>query len=315
MFNQDLKSEFIRQYTDNINTVTACKSIFNHFEPYEKKWNADLCTRTAQELQPAIDTIIGMRYQSQTRQLIILQKYIKWCVRNGVKDAIDDIQNINEPGVEKIRQSTVSGPQQLQQYLDIVYLPEKEDTVDNTYRAFYWLAFSGMKEEDIINVTANDLDFMNMCINYNGKSYPIYGEAVPSLMRCATAVDFVYIHPKYSTRRTRVEGTSLVRGIRGTNSVVSFRTHLSRSADNMIEKGKITKNISYYRTWLSGVFYNMYLRELSGDIPDFTNLVSEKMQGKEYKLDRSNYTLKSIHKKTILDYQRDYERWKFAHEL
>lgn len=311
MFNQELKIKFIQSYTHSINTATACEVLFKHFEPYEIRWNADLCTKTAQELQPAVDTIAGMRYRSQTTQLLILQKYIKWCVQNGVENAIDDTENISAPGVEKIRQKTVSSPYQLQKYLDTVYLPENMDTVDNTYRAFYWLAFGGMSEEDIFKVTADNIDFMNMRVIYNDNAYPIYGESVPCLMRCATAKEFTYVHPSYTTKRQRVDDPSLIRGIKGVNTPEAMRVHLSRRANEMIKSGKINSNISYYHAWLSGHFYRVYMAELRGIEPDFSYFINE---FKERRLVKKQQTKANI-KQVVLEYLRDYERWRFAHNL
>lgn len=63
MYNAELKSRFVKDYTKSINTANVATTVFEAFEPYETSWNADLCTRDREELQPAIDEILGTALQ------------------------------------------------------------------------------------------------------------------------------------------------------------------------------------------------------------------------------------------------------------
>lgn len=45
MYNAELKSRFVKDYTKSINTANVATTVFEAFEPYETSWNADLCTR------------------------------------------------------------------------------------------------------------------------------------------------------------------------------------------------------------------------------------------------------------------------------
>ena len=64
MYNAELKSRFIKDYTKSINTANVATTVFEAFEPYEVSWNADLCTKNKEELQPAIDEILALRAKS-----------------------------------------------------------------------------------------------------------------------------------------------------------------------------------------------------------------------------------------------------------
>ena len=80
MFNDEQKTRFIRSYTSSINTANVATNVFNSFEKHEQEWGADLCTRSADELQPVIDDILGLRSKSRWMTLSILKEYAKWCL-------------------------------------------------------------------------------------------------------------------------------------------------------------------------------------------------------------------------------------------
>ena len=44
MYNEELKTKFIRDYTQSINTANVATTIFNSFSLDEEGWQADLCT-------------------------------------------------------------------------------------------------------------------------------------------------------------------------------------------------------------------------------------------------------------------------------
>ena len=102
MYNAELKSRFVKDYTKSINTANVATTVFEAFEPYETSWNADLCTRDREELQPAIDEILALRSRSQWMSLTILKEYVKWCIAMKVPDACDGMLNIEAAGLAKL---------------------------------------------------------------------------------------------------------------------------------------------------------------------------------------------------------------------
>ena len=89
MYNEGLKINFIRNYTQSINTANVATTVFTAFEPHEEAWGADLCTKSTEELQPVIDEIVGLRSKSQWMSLTILKEYVKWCITMNVPGACD----------------------------------------------------------------------------------------------------------------------------------------------------------------------------------------------------------------------------------
>lgn len=319
MYNEELKTRFIREYAQSLSRAKACQQAFNAMEPYEKRWGADFCTKSTAELEPVIQQLVGFRVRSRWQRIIIFQKYVKWCMANRVDGACDGMLHIDSVGLSKIRTQMVANPTQLQMYLNVICEPESEQTTDNIYRCFYWMAYSGMEEEAILNVKCSDVDFENMVIHSGGEEFEIYREAIPAFKNAATLTEFVYKHPCYlpgkKVIRNRAPGDTLIRGIRSTTSVASLRVELSRRSKKFIEDGRTDKQLSYYRVWLSGLFYRMHQRELAGIPVDFTGAASKFMEGKTYKLDTGRNTPEAKKRAVVNDYVQDYERWKAAFQM
>lgn len=319
MYNEELKTRFIQEYTKSISRAEACVQAFNAIEPFEVQWGADFCTKSAAELEPVVEQLVGFRVRSRWLRIIIFQKYVKWCLAHKVKDACDGMLQVECAGLDKVRTQMVSNPTMLQAYLDVVCDPESEKTTDNIYRCFYWMAYSGMDEHDIMNVKCSDVDFDNMVIRYGGEEYEIHREAIPAFRNAATLTEFVYKHPNYppdkKVIRNRALGDTLIRGIRSTTSLAALRVELSRRSKKFIEDGLTDKQLSYYRVYLSGLFYNMKKREEAGIPVDFTGVASRFMEGKTYKLDAGRNTPEAKKRAVVNDYLQDYERWKAAFNL
>lgn len=314
MYNEELKTKFVRGYTNSISTAEVCQTIFNAFEQYEVEWGADLCTRSTEELQPVVDGLVGFRARSKWMRLIILKDYVKWCIGMKVPGARDGMLKIETVGLEKVKHQTVASPLHLQRYLDSICEPESEETTDNIYRCFYWLAYGGVAEEDILSIKCSDVDLNNMVVRYNDTEVPIYREALPAFKNCVKLTQFVYKHPNYDklVYKDRADGDTLVRGIRSAPSIKAMRVELSRRSKAKMDEGKTDLKLSYFRVWISGLFYRMYERERAGMPVDFSAAAAQFMEGKTYKLDRGRNTPEAKKRQLTRDYLEDYERWKLA---
>lgn len=314
MYNEGLKTKFVRGYTNSISTAEVCQTIFNAFEQYEIEWGADLCTRSTEELQPVVGGLVGFRARSKWMRLIILKDYVKWCIGMKVPGACDGMLKIETVGLEKVKHQTVASPLHLQRYLDSICEPESEETTDNIYRCFYWLAYGGVAEEDILSIKCSDVDLNNMVVRYNDTEVPIYREALPAFKNCVKLTQFVYKHPNYDklVYKDRADGDTLVRGIRSAPSIKAMRVELSRRSKAKMDEGKTDLKLSYFRVWISGLFYRMYERERAGMPVDFSAAAAQFMEGKTYKLDRGRNTPEAKKRQLTRDYLEDYERWKLA---
>lgn len=319
MYNEELKTRFIREYTKSISRADTCVQAFEAIEPYEEQWGADFCTKPTEELAPVIEQLVGFRVRSRWQRIIIFQKYVKWCLANNVDGACDGMLHIDNVGLSKVRAQMIANPTQLQMYLNVICEPESEQTTDNIYRCFYWMAYSGMDEEAILATKVTDVDFENMVIRSGENEYEIYRESIAAFKNAATLTEFVYKHPNYPpdkiVRRNRAPGVALIRGIRSASSVLSLRVELSRRSKKFVEDGLTDKQLSHFRVWLSGLFFRMYQRELAGIPVDFSGAASKFMEGKTYKLDTGRNTPEAKKRAVVNDYLQDYERWKAAFQM
>lgn len=314
MYNEELKRQFIKTYTKADSVIRLCESVFNAFEDSENQWGADLCTRTADELRPVISKIVGFRVRSKWTRLMILKDYVRWCIALGIPDAKDAMLGITDVGIEKVKTQTIPNPKSLQKFLDAICMPEDSKTTDNTIRCYFWLAYAGMSEEDIFNVKCCDVDFDNMEVRYKkrDKTVPIYKESLKAFRNCVELDNFVYLHPNIPEPklRPRIDGDLLLRGIRAQFTKNYIRVEMSRRAKEHVDDTAL--RLSYFRVWISGVFYRAYEAELSGEVADFSSIAADQMEGKTYKLDSGRNTIHAKHRQLTRDYEEDYERWKLA---
>lgn len=314
MYNTELKEKFAKEYTEKISVRDACLSVFNAFEKYETKWDADLCTQSKETLEPVVENLLGLRAKSQQLRFVILQEYVKWCLKNKVPGACDGMLLVDVSALSKMKRQTVKNPMHLQRYLNEICDTESEHTADNTLRCFYWMAYGGMGEEDIFRVRSKNVDLQNLLVHLDGTDYPIYREAIPAFKNCMTLTQFLYKHPNYGADKTvyrdRADGDILIRGIRAIPSVMSMRAELSRRSKRCFDEGRTTLQLSYYRAWISGVFYRTYEAELAGIPVDFSGVAANFMHGKTYKLESGRNTPMAKQRKLAADYTVDYERWK-----
>lgn len=318
MYNEVLKKKFINDYSDSISVRKSCVAVFEVLSKHEEAWGSDLCTKTAKELEPALNDIFGLRIYGRVTRLAILRAYSKWCLENNIEGACDGIMHVNIGDDSAIKEQMVNSPLHLEKYMDSLFNTEPVGTMDDVYRCFLWLAFGGCPEEETVQITINDVDFDNMVVrsDHSGiiREYPIYRESLRAFRNCVELDQFVYFHPNYTKEivRQRVPGKQLLRGIKTEGQIKLIRVELSKRAREARAAGKTAQRISYYRAWLSGVFYRMHELELVGIEPDFSGVASDFMKGKTYRLSSGRNLIGAKQRRIAKEYKEDYERWKIA---
>lgn len=326
MYNAELKERFVSAYSKDESKRKSLYVMFEALGKCETKMEKDLCQMNEEELSQALPEVIGYRYKSKSTRSSSLRAYVRWCVDNHIDGATLAIMNVDfgSVGLDKMRRQSVANPQHLQRYLDSIFEKESEETVDVVYRCYFWLAYMGvMREEDALSIDVSDVDFEDMAIHLNGRDYPFYREAIPSIKKCATLKSFRYIHPKYNpTVKERAPGTRLLRGYKEIPSLRIFRNIICKKEKDRkfltagIEGDRsLDLSLSFDRVWLSGRFFSMLENERSGMRADFTYLAEEFMEGKEYNLSSGRNTIEAKKRWIANDYLRDYEQWKLAHSV
>ena len=310
MFNKDLKDKFIEEQSGSKKTFDRVKSLMHAVGKFEDEWNADICTRSVEELTPVIGKIIGVRNYTHMTDLSTLRRYARWCLKNEVPGATDSLLQIKDVGYDKLVGCMVSGPKQLQERLNLVFPPESDCMMENVYRCFFWMAFSGLEEQETIMVTAKDVDLKNLIIRVNGNKYPIYKEAVPVFRHLITANCFMHLRGSQEIVIKRTSGSSILRGIRdiGDMSYEKVRQAASRKVKTALGQSEDNLTITYTKTKLSGLFYRTYRTELSLGKYDFDDAVDV------YLKDKPRVT-RFKREAVAAEYEVDYSRWKAAFEL
>ena len=314
MYNAEQKTRFIRSYTKSMETEKVAIRIFQAIEKYELQWGADLCTKSAQELQIAVEEVIGVRSNSKWMGLSILNAYVKWCMLMKIPGACDGMLHVEVDGLDIIRQRMVANPKQLQDFLDTIYEPEAEETIDNIHRCYLWMAFGGIGQGDTLSIRNADVDFQQMVIRYRFTNAPIYREAVPAFINAVKLSRFRYKHPHYANviYKDRVEGDAILRGVKAA-SLEMLKRHLIRKNKGALQRGDTRLRLDYSHVLLSGIFYRMYEREQAGYAVDFTEAAERQMYGKTYAAcEKGGVSRETIKRKIARDYAEDYQRWKLA---
>lgn len=318
MYNEEQKKRFIKDYTGSLSTANVAVTIFNALEKYEKAWNADVCTKDTDTLQQAIDDIVGLRTRSKWMTLTILKEYSKWCLAMKIPNACDGMLKIEVVGLNKVKKQMVANPIHLQNYLNAIFDSECEETIDNIYRCYFWMAYMGIDEDDVSIITTEDVNLNNYSVHYKGNDIPMYRESIKAFENVTLLEDFLYKHPNYEIRRNRVAGNTILRGVKATADAFTLRRVVSMRRNEAIKDDsrpvKTDQQLSFCRVRMSGLFYRMAERERAGIPVDFSDAALQLMDGKEYSLHGRE---KLIHKQNRIerDYMEDYQRWKLAFSI
>lgn len=316
MYNEEQKQKFISDYTKSLHTAKVATVIFEAMSAYEKTYEKDLSAFSVEEMQPAMNNILGMRSGSKWMGITILREYVRWCGLNKIPDACDSINHVDLLGLDKIRLQMVSSPLQLQNYLNEIFDPEEKGSIDNIYRCFFWMGYAGIAEEDTLSITNEDVDLVNLTIKYKGDRLPIYREAIPAFKNAVELKSFLYEHPNYRKpiSRDRVPGSSIMRGMKADMRIMTMRSTTSKRITEAFKEGKTKRQLSFYRVWISGLFYRMYELERAGIAVNFSEVALQEMEGKTYSLE-GRATLRQKQNRKIREYMTDYQRWKVAFSI
>lgn len=312
MYNEVMKNKFIDNFTTKESTKEFCRRLFNSFEKYEVLWQKDLCTQPQSILVPIASEVSGIKMSSQKVTLTVLKKYTSWCVNNGIPNAIEGLVGVADLGVEAMKYRTVWSPNELQKYLNDVFEPESEYTIDNVYRCYYWLAYGGVKEEDIPKIKVSDVDLENLEIDYNGSKVIIYREALQAIRNCVKLEYFIIKRRGKPVKTPRAKSNTIARSVKGDSSVLSLRVSLSRKSSECIKNGKTNLRLSYYRVWLSGLFYRIREREEIGEDASFEDVICTMISNNIYSSSDGSPVNTSRRNRLINELRSDYNNWKKA---
>lgn len=324
MYNAEIKEKFISDFSTAASTQNSARIMFNTVEKYEIQWGADICTRKKEELTEIVDQLFTSARNNSGTRMFMMRAYIKWCVKNNIDGACEDFLEFDFVGRKKIINQMVSSPRDLQDILDYVFVPLDRETNSCVFRCYFWLAFSGVNEDDAFHVRTSDIDFESKAVKFRGMQYQIEDESIPAFKQCVELQRFRIYRDNFPDgfiEKNRVDGDTLLRGTAGSLSSTSMRVEITKK---MKLPYAITENkareetgvrLSYSRVSLSGFFFRVYRMEAQGIRPDFTSMAKLRVENKEYKLDKGKNLPGAKVRQLARDYLIDYENWKAAFDL
>ena len=326
MYNAEQKEAFLASAKLTPSMDSLFRNVFLLVAPYEEEKQADICTWGREECQSVLEKLAGFRSYSSDNRAKLLRRYASWCLAENVPGATDNLLSSRASGKSKVREMTVSGPEHLEKILNAVFDPVEMATSDIILRGYCWLAFSGLQDEEIAEVSAKEVDLDRFLISHNGAVFQLCTQAISTMRILREMSAFRYYHPGYDEDfiwRVRSDGDKLLRGIRGAKpNVLVLRSMLSTRVNEAYKSGKIDVKISCYRLWISGQFYRMFQKERMGEPVDFSDLASfgirqKEEKGRPYKLSSENggRTIAGKTNEISSSYREDYERWKRAYSV
>lgn len=309
MYNAELKEQFILQATQNSGQMDRIRFLFNLIAPYEESAGEDICTMGLEDAKIALKGCLGFRTSSVASTLTLIKDYVRWCAANSIPGANEVILTFKPGDFLSPKEYWVSGPMHLKLTLDRIFDPEDLETVELVYRGYFWFAFMGVQDSDIMTITEDQFDFRNMLLDIGNNSYHIYPESLPTLNRLCDLQDFRYIHPLYpekEVRRNRVPGNIVMRGVRSVSHLSSLKTKISHYVIEAVGQDESVPRISYDRVWTSGWFYRIRQLELAGVKPDFGEMTKKykKWEGK------NKEELRAKQYRAMRFFSLDYSAWK-----
>lgn len=307
MYNEELKTRYLEKVgkQDSSRVVKALEAQ----SETEQRLGKDICTMSDDELRENLQ-LRGVSKRSQERELQYLKAYAKWCIANGVEGSCDALLRFKVDATPWVASKYVSSPWNLRERLDLLFRPVPECGLGVVYRCFFWLAFSGIKDEDAIRVRVKDIDLEHrrVYIRRTGDTYWYYREAIPDFEFAVKSESFL-VNGK---ERQRVGGDLLLRGVRHVSgnglNLDNFKVSMKRRQ----AKGAVP--LTYTQIYKSGMCYNFYRSEQFGTPFDPLMLARSDIYGICDDLTDKSDLYDRVHIRKVR-YQTEYEDWKRAFGL
>lgn len=313
MFNESQKSSFLITIGGDTQRKIATTTL-DLIEPFESSQGKDICEFSSEELTPIVDKISSLGAGKNSTRMKVVRQYLNWCVINGIPNARNELSNVEIKFVDQYKRKMVSGPGHLQNCLDYYFDPENYETIDNIYRCYLWLSFSGVEIEDLQVITAENINLAERTIKIQDSSYEIYKESIPCLKNCMQLDYFMYHHPGYNeefVERKRMPGKLLLRGIKSVMNESKFRTSLSIKMGEA--KDPNVPRLTTKSVYMSGIFYRQYeidraLGSMGAFQGDMCDMFYDSIVNKRHRKKMSEET--NRHEAWV--YYNNYEKWKLS---
>lgn len=302
MYNENLKREYIE---DTGVIFGIAKSLFDTTEPFEERYDRDVCAFDKKMMQDLFDNSFGANHSTLRSRQIFFRSYCNWCAEKGLR-VTNSINEINLDPKNKYYESMVGDPKTLETRMNHCFNNVCNENVDCLARCYVWCAYMGVPEEKVVLLKNSNIDFKNNIVSLEGKTYQLYKESIPAFKKACELSYFIYQHPMYKNTiiRERFKNEYVFRGIK----TPVLTVHGLRTMIRDIFNKRSSFKIRYKHIVFSGIFDRMYQAELQGVTPDFYTIALNNYESKV--TDEARRRSSVMQKRKLMT--EDYEGWKRA---
>lgn len=308
-YNNTIKSKFIddAHIRHDRRLYNAYALLFEAVSTLEKRYDKDIAEfNNTQLINLSDDAEAGKLVQTMKYRSALL-RYFDWYNNNVSK--IPAAMGWMLDSFQSYKASMVSSPVQLKRALDAAFDKAEEQTIDVVYRAYFWIAFAGLREKRrAANMTVADIDMEAMEIHFDNQTYPIYSEGAADLRAAKELTKFVFNHANYSTKQPRFAGDKILRGIKSNANAENVRREVNK-AFKAVAGNKDVKNLSYRTALHSGMFFRQYQEEAMGadNKVSFQKLIPRTRDGVVQSMD----VWRAVRVRADADLKDEYYVWKY----
>lgn len=298
MFNEEQKIAFIKDTAKSAAYQRNIALPLKLAEPFEQKWG-DISSWSKDQFEEFFKSRNYTSVSTMKSEVLTVRRYCAWCLEKGVIancSAINDIDTTEFVATDGAGAKMVESPSALANYLKDIF---KQETVENSaFKFYYWCAFMGFFEEEVLHIGCDNVDFDNMVIRYGDEEYQIFDESADVIKTlCEQNDGSVALLQTFDTDITP-------------NS-------LSRKMSGKIKGG--VKRLAFRNVRKSGVFYQTYRQELQGIPVRFDTEISRQLLRHEYSGwgDSALKQKTELHRKATLRnvLTQEYDAWKATFNL
>lgn len=304
-YHMERKRDFTFWYSTHKTVQKSIANLFRTCSKIEELEQMDLCELSHDGFADAVESMYSeAKYSNKSyTRLCMVGAYLRWCKKSDF-NVNDDLFDYLEAERQKFKVGLIESPAHLLEMLDNVFCKAGSAEIDSIYRAFIWLTYMGLYEDEIYKLTARDFDFANRHVKTEYASYAIYAEAIMDLMMACHLTEFRYVNPTYNnpTTRKRASGDLIMRGFRGLIQVGSVRIKISHLSD-----GGFRVRLEELR--MCGYCYAMYVRESAG-LPTGMEAILEKILLHKHNDDDDPVRLRKNAQSSKETLRRFYVMWK-----
>lgn len=316
IYNEKVKGRFMweseRELRRGSNAYVSYATMFQISGAFESRAGKDLAELSADELKKVCDLFAKHTSDRVLRYTTNLLRYLRWYKNKYPDKDIGAAWKWVMGQLDKYRISLVASPTHLQLELNKIFRPEESDTIDNIYRTYFWLAFSGLRDkENACKVSIDDVRIDEMKFFANGVSFYLYPQSIKAVSRAAKCTSLNYEHPNYKggiVSRDRYDSQMLLRGIKQDADIESLMVGVKKKTAAVCAKDPTAKRLTYRSVYDSGLFYRQLDLEASGMDVDFRDDIMKMRDVNGYSTEQS---LNVVIDKTHGRLKDEYYVWKY----